>query len=81
MLSKSIVIMNTHGEAIELSARQNDGKGATSEVIADGAKHGEGLGRMLNVRKLFSSQQIFAFSLTYMATWETMNSLATPVLN
>ena len=74
--------MATHGEAIEMS-RDYGGKGTgqkgdtvqTSEIGRETSpKVGEGLHSILRVRKLFSSAQIFAFSLTYMSIWESMNS-------
>lgn len=72
--------MATHGEVIELSqgyGSSNDGKktGAqTSEVQRDASPQNDGLETILRVRKLFSGAQIFAFSLTYMSVWESMNS-------
>src|ERR1700710_391968 len=36
--------------------------------------HGENLESITKIRRLFSFSQLFAFSLTFMSTWEGMNT-------
>jgi hypothetical protein len=69
--------MASRGETIELhstGAGFKDGTVQTSEVDREISPRAGELSSFLRVRKLFSSAQIFAFSLTYMSVWESMNS-------
>jgi hypothetical protein len=73
--------MATYGELIELSsAKRNeppyvsDGKYSNAKATISGPKTDNGLRDILGVRKLFSATQIFAFSLTYMCSWEVLTS-------
>ena len=78
--SVPVINMATHGEAIEISQGYGNGETGqkagtqTSEVERESSPNvSEGLDQILRVRKLFSGAQIFAFSLTYMSVWESMN--------
>ncbi len=79
-----------HGEAYELhkvdkdaqrmvnryTNRKSDDKSATGHAAASEIVHapGQNLESVTRVRRLFSFSQIFAFSLTFMSTWEGMNT-------
>ncbi|ETN44186.1 uncharacterized protein HMPREF1541_10736 [Cyphellophora europaea CBS 101466] len=72
--------MSSRGEAFEMSATRPmggyvlDSKDTGAQVTVSGRKSNERMNGILRVRKLFSSTQIFAFSLTYMCTWEVLTS-------
>ena len=76
--------MATYGETMELQQVNNRRVGGEKSVqintmentgdVPTKEKDAGRLNSVLGVRKLFSGAQIFAFSLTYMATWETSSS-------
>ena len=77
--------MTTYSESVELPQIRDRGALGQKGVKVQTSEHNRetspkdagALNSVLGVKKLFSSAQIFAFSLTYMATWETMSSWAT----
>jgi hypothetical protein len=72
MASRGEVIEMSHGDARGGFAQKSGT--TTSEVEREPSPvMSEGLNQILRVRKLFNGAQIFAFSLTYMSIWESMN--------
>lgn len=76
--------MENHNGAIEMRKMGKDvqtsvddyspkKQGADVPAAPVGA-HGESLESITKIRRLFSFSQLFAFSLTFMSTWEGMNT-------
>lgn len=65
------VELNVAGfSAISPTAKESSGYASASEVTGNG----QTLESVTRVRRLFNFSQIFAFSLTFMSTWEGMNT-------
>lgn len=75
------MVMADHNGGIEMRKMSKEIQSSVDDVPrkhhgmtpSDGPR-GESLDSIVKIRRLFSFSQLFAFSLTFMSTWEGMNT-------